>query len=74
MGQHEERSPLQIPAPCPACGGTGGMPFMSGTTIEPSVIRVGLRCSKCHHEWHLELPQRQPAAAANPPRSINPRS
>ena len=46
----------QFPMPCPTCKAVSGMPFIAGTTLESGVIRVGVRCSACGHEWRFDMP------------------
>lgn len=45
-----------FPMRCPACDQVEGMPFMAATVIEGDVIRVGMRCRKCDHEWRFDMP------------------
>jgi hypothetical protein len=45
-----------FPASCPSCGEQAGMPHMAGTTCDRDRIRVGMRCDRCHNEWHFEMP------------------
>jgi RNase P subunit RPR2 len=50
------RDGQQFPIACPSCHKVAGMPFMAGTTVDGGVIRVGMRCRECNHEWRFDMP------------------
>ena len=45
-----------FPIECPTRKQVAGMPFIAGTTLENNVIRVGMRCRECSHEWRYDMP------------------
>ncbi len=53
---HTIRDGQQFPIPCRQCQKLAGMPFMAGTTVQGGVIRVGMRCRECNHEWRFDMP------------------
>ena len=45
-----------FPMDCPDCKASSGYPYEAATVRGTvTLVRIGLRCRDCRHEWRLEL-------------------
>ena len=49
-------NPTKTALTCPQCKGRAGVPYSAGSIVgKPDLVRLGLRCPDCHHEWEVEV-------------------
>lgn len=64
----------RFPLPCPQYNAMAGLPFIASTTMQGGVIRVGMRCGECSHEWRFDMPVAPEARTArtdDPAKELN---